>query len=88
MTGPRPVVAVVLGSDSDLPHLEGAFATLDRFERHDADKARVVELRFFGGLTTEETSRVLGITTRSVERRWEYARAWLFREMSRGLPDD
>lgn len=72
-------------TDCDLITLDAA---LRRLEAHDADKAAVVELRFFGGLTTEEASRVLSITTRSVERRWEYARAWLFREMNRGIGDD
>jgi RNA polymerase sigma-70 factor (ECF subfamily) len=47
-------------------------------------KAQVVEMRFFGGLTTEETAGVLGISTRTVERHWQYARAWLFRFLSNG----
>jgi len=47
-------------------------------------KARVVELRFFGGATVAEVAEVLDVTTRSVERDWQFARAWLFREMSRG----
>lgn len=55
-------------------------------------KARVVELRFFSGLTAEETASILGVTVRTVERDWRYARAWLFRELGgrggslRGLP--
>jgi len=44
-------------------------------------KAQVVEMRFFGGLTTEEVAAVLGINARSAERDWQYARAWLFREL-------
>jgi len=44
-------------------------------------KACVVELRFFGGLTVEEVGRVLGVGTRTVERDWEFARAWIFRKL-------
>jgi DNA-directed RNA polymerase specialized sigma24 family protein len=40
-----------------------------------------VELRFFGGLTAEETAEVLGISLRTVHREWDLARAWLFREL-------
>lgn len=45
-------------------------------------KARVVELRYFSGLTAEETAELLGVTTRTVERDWRYARAWLYRELA------
>jgi len=45
-------------------------------------QARVVELRFFGGLTTEETGHVLGISPATVKRDWALARAWLYRELS------
>ena len=55
---------------------------LTRLGRDSERKAKVVELRFFGGLTVEEVAEVLGITSRSVERDWRYARAWLFRELS------
>lgn len=48
----------------------------------DEQQARVVELRFFGGLTIEETAEVLGISHATVERDWRAARAWLRREMS------
>ncbi|MCY2959568.1 MAG: ECF-type sigma factor [Planctomycetota bacterium] len=42
------------------------------------DAAKVVEMRFFGGSTAEETARVLGVSTRTVEREWRSARAWLY----------
>lgn len=48
--------------------------------------SRIVELRFFGGLTIEETAAVLGISHATVEREWSFARAWLRREISR-VPD-
>jgi DNA-directed RNA polymerase specialized sigma24 family protein len=44
-------------------------------------KARLVELRYFAGLTGDETARVLGISPKTVDRYWVYARAWLRREM-------
>jgi RNA polymerase sigma-70 factor, ECF subfamily len=55
---------------------------LKSLETLDARKARIVELRFFGGLTTEETAEVIKISTRTVEREWSLAQAWLLRELS------
>ena len=48
----------------------------------DAQQGRIVELRFFGGLTIEDTSEVLGISPATVKREWVTARAWLFRAMT------
>jgi RNA polymerase sigma factor (sigma-70 family) len=50
----------------------------------DARKARVIELRFFGGLSVEETAEVLKISPQSVMRDWKLAKAWLTRELSAG----
>ncbi|MGE3163999.1 MAG: ECF-type sigma factor [Planctomycetota bacterium] len=55
---------------------------LQRLQQFDADLARIVELRFFGGLTVQETARVVGAPVRSVERDWAIARAWLLRELT------
>lgn len=55
--------------------------TLQAFARVDARKAQVVELRFFGGLTVEETASVLGISPQTVMRDWTVARAWLLAEL-------
>ena len=52
----------------------------------DAVKARVVELRYFGGLSLDETARALGISAATVSRHWEFARAWLHRDLSRDGP--
>ena len=49
----------------------------------DPRKAKVIELRFFGGLNVEETAEVLGISPQSVMRDWKLAKAWLLREVSR-----
>lgn len=64
----------------ELIALDDALAAL---EKVDERKSRVVEMKFFGGLSVEETAQVLGIAPRSVMRDWNLARAWLMREMER-----
>jgi RNA polymerase sigma-70 factor (ECF subfamily) len=54
---------------------------LDRLARLDARKARIVELRFFGGLSEEETAHLLEVSSRTIEREWRLARAWLRKEL-------
>jgi RNA polymerase sigma factor (TIGR02999 family) len=54
---------------------------LERLEQEDPDSARVVTLKFFGGLTNQEVANILGLTERSVERQWAYAKACLFKMM-------
>ncbi len=56
---------------------------LKSLEELDARKARVVELRFFGGLGTRETAEVMKLSTRTVELEWSLAQAWLLRELSK-----
>jgi RNA polymerase sigma-70 factor (ECF subfamily) len=63
------------GPDVDLIALEDA---LERLAVLDERKAKVVELRFFGGLSVEEVAEVLGVSRATVEREWSFARAWLF----------
>ncbi len=63
---------------ADVIALDDALMTLAKF---DDRKSRLVELRFFGGLNAEETAEVLGISLRTVQREWDLARAWLFREL-------
>ena len=57
------------------------FVIRHRQARVDARKASVIELRFFGGLSVEETAEVLQISAHSVMRDWKLARAWLVREL-------
>lgn len=57
---------------------------LTRLSERDQRMARVVECRFFGGMTEEETAAVLGVTERTVRRDWTKARAWLHAELSGG----
>jgi RNA polymerase sigma factor (TIGR02999 family) len=64
--------------DQDLVLVDDA---LRRFESIDARAARVVELRFFTGLTEREAAEALGISVATLKRDWEYARAWLFAEL-------
>ena len=59
-------------------------AALERLTALDERQARVVELRFFGGLSVEETAAALGIGTATVKRDWTLARAWLHRELAAG----
>jgi len=54
---------------------------LERLEQEDPESARVVTLKFFGGLTNQEVANILGVTERSVERQWAYAKACLFKLM-------
>jgi RNA polymerase sigma factor (TIGR02999 family) len=54
---------------------------LERLAREDSVKARLVELRFFTGLSLEEAAEVLGVSTPTAKRYWAYARAWLFQEV-------
>jgi RNA polymerase sigma factor (TIGR02999 family) len=56
---------------------------LERLAALDAPQARIVELRFFGGLTVDETAEAVGVSPASVKRDWALARAWLRRELSR-----
>jgi len=67
------------GSDIDLAELDEALKALTEF---DARKGQVVELRFFGGLTEEETAKVLDVSPETVRRDWRLAKAWLRRFLS------
>jgi RNA polymerase sigma factor (TIGR02999 family) len=54
---------------------------LERLQKEDPEKARVVVLKFFGGLTNQEVAEILEVTERTVERQWAYAKAWLFQSI-------
>jgi RNA polymerase sigma factor (TIGR02999 family) len=69
------------GGDIDLLALNEA---LDKLAKLDSQQSRIVELRYFGGLTVEDTSEFLGISATAVNRRWSSARIWLRRELRRG----
>jgi len=79
--------ALVVADDqiADILSLDEALSAL---ERMDPQKARLVELRYFAGLTVEETAEVLNSSPRTVRREWRRARAWLYRMMSEGTADE
>jgi RNA polymerase sigma factor (TIGR02999 family) len=78
--------AVVCGDqDADLVALDNAMNALLRI---DPRKVQVVEMRFFGGLSVEETAEVLKVSTVTVKRDWRAARAWLYRELTGGTTDE
>ena len=54
---------------------------LERLQTEDPEKARIVVLKFFGGLTNQEVAENLGVTERTVERQWAFAKAWIFRSI-------
>lgn len=62
----------------DLVALDGA---LDRLMRLAPEQAKVVELRYFGGLSVDETAEYMGVSERTVKRHWRFARAWLLRAL-------
>jgi RNA polymerase sigma factor (TIGR02999 family) len=66
--------------DQEIVAIDDALKTLAEIDRR---KARVVDLRFFGGLSVEETAEVLNVSPQTVMRDWKLAKAWLMREMAR-----
>ena len=72
----------VLVLDEDYSRLLMLDDALRRLEQVDARLCKVVELRYFSGLTVGETAEVLSVSTRTVENDWNLAKAWLFRTMS------
>jgi RNA polymerase sigma factor (TIGR02999 family) len=74
-----PEAARARPADLDVLALNEA---LDELASFDADQCRIVELRFFGGLTIEETAQALEISTATVEREWVIAKAWLYQRLA------
>ena len=83
--GPGLVVSLdddvaAAGEPADLLAIDAALAKLATF---DEQKARIVELRFFAGLSMEDTAEALGLSAATTKREWALARAWLYREVDR-----
>lgn len=78
-------LAVMSDRSNDLVALDEALSALAEI---DPRQSRVVELRFFGGLSVEETAEALEISPRTVIREWNSARAWLYHELSGGQKDE
>jgi RNA polymerase sigma factor (TIGR02999 family) len=85
----RPMDLTPAAADGDRPYEEllAVNEVLDRLGAIDPRQARIVELRYFGGLTEEETAEILQISTRTVKRDWTVARAWLLAELTRRAGD-
>jgi len=73
---------IAVEDEPDLVRLDDALRALAETDQR---KSRVVELRFFGGLSAEETAHVLNVSPQTVLRDWRLAKAWLQREMTRGV---
>jgi RNA polymerase sigma factor (TIGR02999 family) len=87
--GAQPRVTLdegLIAGESPSVDLVALNEALERLEALDAEQARLVELRFFGGLTIEETAEVLNVSPITVKRDWTLARAWLYRELSGESP--
>jgi RNA polymerase sigma factor (TIGR02999 family) len=77
-----PLDEIEAGADADSADKVLALdVALSRFARHDPVKAKLVELRYFGGLTIDEAAESLEISTATANRYWAYARAWLQTEI-------
>jgi RNA polymerase sigma factor (TIGR02999 family) len=79
---PLTIVAEQIGA----PEVDflGLHDALERLTELDARKGRIVELKFFGGLTTEEIAETVGVSRATVEREWAFSRAWLYRAVGGG----
>jgi RNA polymerase sigma factor (TIGR02999 family) len=80
----QDLMSDVAAESGDVDQLLDLDAALTRLGTEDPDMAKLVELRYFAGLSVEETARALGLSPRTVKRNWAYARAWLGRELNEG----
>ena len=83
----RAELRIFFGNDQQARQRAAELISLDEAMKAlaelDPQKSRIVELRFFGGLSIEETAEVLGIGTATVIRQWKLAKAWLYNEVSK-----
>ena len=82
-TGVIPLDFVATMQEQHYPQLIMLDTALSKLEQLDPQQSRVIELRFFGGLTEEEIATVMDISLSTVKREWKAARAWLYREMAK-----
>jgi RNA polymerase sigma factor (TIGR02999 family) len=76
-----PLSVVDLATDPDSAQILALDEAIGRLERQDARAARIVRLRFYAGLSVDETAAALDVSRRTVLREWSFARAWLYREL-------
>ena len=79
--------ALVVAADQ-AAHFIALDEALRVLERLDPQKGKIVELRYFGGLSIEEAAEVMNISPRTVRREWQRAKAWLYRMMTEGIEDE
>jgi RNA polymerase sigma factor (TIGR02999 family) len=77
---PLNVADLALHQDSE--QILALEAALCRLEEQNPDAAHVVRLRFYAGLSVDETAKALEVSPRTVDRRWKFARAWLYRALT------
>jgi RNA polymerase sigma factor (TIGR02999 family) len=75
-------IAVADESMDDIAAIDDALKDLERVDQR---SSKIVELRFFAGLTNDEIAELLAISSRTVKRDWEFARAWLFKKLNEGV---
>ena len=83
-SGDVPKLALDEARDHAIPidaQLSDLNEALERLEKMDARAAKIVELRFFGGLTEQEVASLLNISVPTVKRDWEFARSWLLAQL-------
>ena len=81
---PQPLDDATLGADGEDPALVlDLDAALTQLSEYDERQARIVELRYFAGLSVEETASLLGVSSRTVKREWTLARVWLHGELTK-----
>jgi RNA polymerase sigma factor (TIGR02999 family) len=76
-----PLGVADLAGDVDPEQILSMDGAIKRFEKEHPEVAEIVRLRFFAGLSVEKTAEVLGISRRTVDREWSFARAWLYRNL-------
>ena len=81
-----PLDIVDLAAEADPEEILAFDEAFGRLEEEAADAAAVVRLRFYAGLSIDETASALGLSPRTVDRTWAYARAWLYSQLSRQQP--
>jgi RNA polymerase sigma factor (sigma-70 family) len=78
--------ALAAGEEQADDRLVAVDAALEELARHDPDKAELVKLRYYAGLTVEQAAQTLGMSRATADRHWAYARAWLFDRIQRENP--
>ncbi len=81
-----PLNVVDLAAEPDPDQIMALDGAIERLAKEDARLAEIVRLRFYAGLSVEETAAALGISDRTVKRDWAFARAWLHREIEKNEP--